>query len=208
MAGKTSKASTQPPGEALSPKHEAFVQAYIINGLNGAKAYREVYPNCKSAHAAEQAASRLLKNVEVAARIAEIMAVGAERAEVTAEEIILELKKLGFSSIGNVVDWREEIVTREIEDGEEGEAKSVLVPRVTIIAKEKLDKTTVDAIAEMSQQANGALRVKMHDKHAALVSLGKHLGLFTENVKIEAVYGISEEPMSAEEWNKQFAKPG
>src|SRR6266478_8640170 len=66
MAGKTSKASTQPPGEALSPKHEAFVQAYIINGLNGAKAYREVYPNCKSAHAAEQAASRLLKNVEVA----------------------------------------------------------------------------------------------------------------------------------------------
>jgi hypothetical protein len=44
MAGKTSKASTQPPGEALSPKHEAFVQAYIINGLNGAKAYREVYP--------------------------------------------------------------------------------------------------------------------------------------------------------------------
>jgi hypothetical protein len=49
MAGKTSKASTQPLGEALSPKHEAFVQAYIINGLNGAKAYREVYPNCKSA---------------------------------------------------------------------------------------------------------------------------------------------------------------
>ena len=54
MAGKTGKASTQPPGEALSPKHEAFVQAYIINGLNGAKAYREVYPNCKSAHAAEK----------------------------------------------------------------------------------------------------------------------------------------------------------
>ena len=47
---------------------------------------------------------------------------------------------------------------------------------------------------------------KMHDKHAALVSLGKHLGLFTEHVKIDAVYGISEEPMSAEEWNKQFCK--
>jgi hypothetical protein len=29
MAGKTSKASTQPLGEALSPKHEAFVQAYV-----------------------------------------------------------------------------------------------------------------------------------------------------------------------------------
>src|SRR6266700_664282 len=118
MAGKTSKASTQPPGEALSPKHEAFVQAYIINGLNGAKAYREVYPNCKSAHAAEQAASRLLKNVEVAARI---------------EEIIRELKKLGFSCIGNVVDWRNEVITQELEEGQEGEPKSVLVPRVTIV---------------------------------------------------------------------------
>jgi len=52
------------------------------------------------------------------------------------------------------------------------------------------------------------VRVKMHDKHAALVSLGKHLGLFTDSVQIKAVYGISEEPMSAEEWNKQFAKPG
>ena len=60
----------------------------------------------------------------------------------------------------------------------------------------------------MSQRANGALRVKLHDKHAALVSLGKHLGLFTDSVQIKAVYGISEEPMSAEEWNKQFAKPG
>ena len=28
----------------------------------------------------------------------------------------------------------------------------------------------------MSQQTNGALRVKMHDKHAALVSLGKLMG--------------------------------
>ena len=32
--------------------------------------------------------------------------------------------------------------------------------------------------------------------------------MFNDKVKVEAVYGISEEPMSAEEWNKQFAKPG
>jgi hypothetical protein len=45
------------------------------------------------------------------------MAVGAERAEVTAEEIIRELKKLGFSCIGNVVDWRNEVITQELEEG-------------------------------------------------------------------------------------------
>ena len=52
---------------------------------------------------------------------------------------------------------------------------------------------------------NGALRVKLHDKHAALVSIGRYLGMFDDKVKVEAVYGISEEPMSAEEWKKQFA---
>ena len=28
------------------------------------------------------------------------------------------------------------------------------------------------------------------------------LGMFDDKVKVDAVYGISEEPMSAEEWNK------
>jgi len=132
------------------------------------------------------------------------MRVGAERAEVTAEEVIRELKKLGFSSIGNAVDWHNE----EVQVGPEGETKTVLVPRVTIVPTEDLDKATLDAIAEVSQRANGALRVKMHDKHAALVSLGKHLGLFSDTVQIKAVYGIRDKPMSAEEWKKQFVKPG
>ena len=43
------------------------------------------------------------------------------------------------------------------------------------------------------------------NKHAALVSIGRYLGMFDAKVKVEAVYGISEEPMSAEEWKKQFA---
>jgi len=42
----------------------------------------------------------------------------------------------------------------------------------------------------------------------AAVSIGKHLGMFTDHFKVDAVYGISEEPMSAEEWKKQFAKEG
>jgi hypothetical protein len=33
-------------------------------------------------------------------------------------------------------------------------------------------------------------------------------GMFTDTVKVKSVYGISEEPMSAEEWKKQFVKAG
>ena len=63
------------------------------------------------------------------------------------------------------------------------------------------------AVAEVSQTVNGALRVKMHDKHAALVLLGKHLGLFTDNVQIQRKQ-ISAEPMSAEEWKRQYVREG
>ena len=206
-AGKTSRASTQPPGEALSPKHEAFVQAYVSRGMNGTKAYRAVYPSIKSDDVAGAAAARLLGNVKVQARIAEIMRAGAERAEVTVEQVVRELKLLGFSDIRQVVSWRNELVTRT-EKGEGGEPVMVLMPRVTIVDADKISDEAAAAVAEVWQTVNGALRVKLHDKHASLVSLGKHLGLFTEHVKIDAVYGISEEPMSAEEWNKQFAKAG
>jgi phage terminase small subunit len=82
------------------------------------------------------------------------------------------------------------------------------MPRVTIVDADKISDEAAAAVAEVSQTANGAMRVKMHDKHAALVSLGRHLGLFEDRVKLSAVYGISAEPMSAEEWKKQYVKPG
>ena len=55
---------------------------------------------------------------------------------------------------------------------------------------------------------NGALRVKLHDKHAALVSIGKHLGMFVDRVQIQERKQISAEPMSAEEWKRQYVREG
>jgi phage terminase small subunit len=73
------------------------------------------------------------------------------------------------------VSWRNELVTRT-EKGEDG--APVLMPRVTIVDADKISDEAAAAVAEVSQTVNGALRVKLHDKHAALVSLGKHLGMF------------------------------
>jgi phage terminase small subunit len=203
----TSKASTQPPGEALSPKHEAFVQAYVSRGMNGTKAYRAVYPSIKSDDVAGAAAARLLGNVRVQARIAEIMRAGAERAEVTVEEVVRELKLIGFSDIRKVVSWRNELVTRT-EKGEDGEPVMVLMPRVTIVDADKISDEAAAAVAEVWQTVNGALRVKLHDKHAALVSIGKHLGMFVDRVQIQERKQISAEPMSAEEWKRQYVREG
>ena len=45
----------------------------------------------------------------------------------------------------------------------------------------------------------------MHNKLAALVVLGKYLGMFDERPQnSNVIYAISDEPMSAEEWKKQY----
>ena len=56
----------------------------------------------------------------------------------------------------------------------------------------------------VSQSSTGALRIKMHNKLAALVVLGKYLGMFDERPQnTNVIYAISDEPMSAE-WKKQY----
>jgi phage terminase small subunit len=208
MAGKTSKASTQPPGEALSPKHEAFVQAYVSNGMNATEAYKAVYPKYGSEKAAGANAARLIGNDRIQARIAEIMRAGAERAEITIEKVLRELAVLGFSDIGKVVRWRPEVVYEEIEDEDNPDKppRQVLQSRVLVLDSATLPPEVRLAVAEVSQSPNGALRVKMHDKHGPLVSIGKHLGMFVDRLQIQERKQISAEPMSAEEWKRQYVR--
>ena len=127
--------------------------------------------------------------------------------EVTVEQVVRELKLLGFSDIRKVVSWRNELVTRT-EKGEDGEPVMVPMPRVTIVDADKISDEAAAAVAEVWQTVNGALRVKLHDKHAALVSIGKHLGMFVDRVQIQERKQISAEPMSAEEWKRQYVREG
>ena len=48
--------------------------------------------------------------------------------------------------------------------------------------------------------------MKMHDKHGPLVWTGKHLGMFVDQVQVRARYAVSDQPMSAEEWRKQYGQ--
>jgi hypothetical protein len=58
------------------------------------------------------------------------------------------------------------------------------MPRVTIVDADKISDEAAAAVAEVWQTVNGALRVKLHDKHAALVSIGRYLGMFDDKVKV------------------------
>jgi hypothetical protein len=60
---------------------------------------------------------------------------GAERAEITVEQVLRELAVLGFSDIGKVVRWRPELVYEELKDSDNPDqpARQVLQSRVLVI---------------------------------------------------------------------------
>lgn len=62
----------------LKGQHEQFCRL-VAEGLSATKAYAETHPGTNSLRTSSKAASNLLKKPEIAARVAELRAVGAEK---------------------------------------------------------------------------------------------------------------------------------
>lgn len=78
----------------LTPKQEAFAQAYVETG-SASEAYRRAY-NVGAKTKPEVVhvkASELLKNGKVAVRVAELQAAAQERHEITVDDLIAELEE-------------------------------------------------------------------------------------------------------------------
>jgi len=153
----------------LTAKRKRFVAEYLIDHNGAQAAIRAGY----SRNCAAQAASGLLRNKAVAQALADAEAELADRMELTKERVIAELGRVGFSDIREVVQWRSAATETEGEDGEPG-AHAANVVEVKDAAD--LSPEVAAAIAEVSQLPNGGLRVKLHDKLAALAELGKYVG--------------------------------
>jgi phage terminase small subunit len=159
---------------ALSAKQKRFVGEYLVD-LNATRAaIRAGY----SRKTARKSAYQLLQRTPVAEAIATAQAELAGKVGVTVENIVVELARIAFSDIRDVVQWRSLAPETETET-DDGEPHV----RINVVELKSADDLTPDvaaAIAEVSQQPNGGLRVKLHDKRAALVDLGRHLGMFAE----------------------------
>jgi phage terminase small subunit len=107
----------------------------------------------------------------VAARINELKAVIAARASVSAERVLAELARIGFADITQAV---------KVKSG-----------KVTIADTAELGPDVTAAIAEIRQGRDG-VTVKFHDKRAALENLGKHLGLFKENIDLNVNVSLAD----------------
>jgi phage terminase small subunit len=168
----------------VDPKHEAFVHN-ILAGQKQADAY--VAAGFK---ANDSNCSRLFRRADVQARLAELQERAAEKAVVTKERVLAELAKIGFSDIRKAVKWYSQANVAQIDQDadtealvDEGAIRFAVQNQVELVSSDAVDDDTAAAISEISMTDKGGLKVKFHDKRAALVDIGKHLGMFTEKVE-------------------------
>ena len=158
---------------ALSPKQKRFVAEYLVD-LNATQAaIRAGYSPRRGA----QNGYELLRKGPVAQAIATRQAELAGRIGVTVEKIVAELARIGFSDIRDVVQWR---AVPSGNGAGEGETSARVVNVIDVKSADELTPQAAAAIAELSLQPSGGFRLRLHDKRAALVDLGKHLGMFAD----------------------------
>lgn len=152
-------------------KHEAVIQQFVADRERiGWRAYSAVYKG-SSQRAAETAWSRLLKRAEFAARLSELKA-GIAEAVVSAavmdlQEVLGELSKLGRSNMKRFIsvggDSTADVIT-SLQDLDDADAAAI---------QELTVETYVEGHGDDARDVK-RVRLKLHNKHAALAELRRH----------------------------------
>jgi phage terminase small subunit len=166
--------------KGLTPKRQMFVREYFVD-LNATQAaIRAGY----SPNSASEIGYENLRKPQIAAAIdSAFMELGG----ITRSRIVDELGAIAFANIGQVLTWGDEI--QEISEGDtyfingkEHLAKDcitrVIRQRVRVLPIATMDTSVSRVISEVSQTAKGSVKVKMHDKLAALDKLARALGMY------------------------------
>jgi phage terminase small subunit len=168
--------------EDLTAKQQRFVAEYLID-LNATQAaIRAGY----SQPTAYSIGHENLSKPEIAQAIAEAQAERAKRTEVTADRVLKELAKIGFSDIRRVFTPAGELLPPTDMDDDTA---------ACIASVEVVTRRVHGASDGMEEQAHGGAlkragseveyihKIKAWDKLGALTQIGKHLGMFTDKIE-------------------------
>ncbi len=165
MPRKTASKAAARDKQGLTPKQAAFVAEYLtdLNATQAAK--RAGY----SAHTCNEQGARLLANVSVRSAIDAALAKRAEKLEITADRVLTELARLAFFDARNLFDDDGNPI--KVPDLDEDSARAIVGMDVVMIGNAEMGIGQVQ-------------KVKLADKKGALELLGKHIGLFKNELKI------------------------
>lgn len=149
----------------LTPKQERFCQEYIID-LNGTQAAIRAGYSKKTAYSISE---ENLRKPEIKTRIEELQAELRERNKLKADDVIQELRALAFWNIKDFITTNNQV--NDLSTMEREALKPVAGIKV---------KKEIRTIGEM-ELTEITTELKLTDKRAALVDLGRHLGIFKED---------------------------
>ena len=152
----------------LRGKQGLFAQEYTIDLHATKAALRAGY----AARSAQQIGSENLLKPVIQAEIQRLMSERSERTQITADNVVLELAKIGFCNI---------------EDFAKIEGAVVKFTDFKEVGKEKLA-----AVESIGSTKKGKITLKLHSKLNALEQLGKHLGIYEKDnaQKAQTIFDI------------------
>ena len=186
----------------MTAKQQRFCDEYLID-LNATQAairagYSEKYANTN--------APKLLQNTAVKEYIQKRKADREQRTEITQDMVLRELAIIAFS---NAADYAAVIEKEMMVEGANGEVipardrdgNPVTYRTVEPVLTEQLTVDQRKALAVIKKGRDG-FEVKPYDKVRALELLGKHLGMFTENVNVSGQVNNPMAGLTTEELKK------
>lgn len=161
----------------LTPKEELFVNRYVVD-FNGAAAAREVG---YSKHSAKEIAAELLTKPHIQRRLREIQKKLSDKNEGLAQQVIDELKKVGFSNVQDFIEEGNSVADLTKIDRE----------KVAAVASVKKSVTTFGD-GEGNEGEKTTVEFKLWDKISALEKIGRHLGIFEkDNIQKSQVINVN-----------------
>lgn len=152
----------------LTKKQQLFIDEYLID-LNATQAaIRAGY----SAKTADQQGSRMLANVKVQQAVAKAMAARSKRTGVNQDRVVLELAKLAFVKMTDLVDSHGRIKDDATDDD------------LACIESVKYKSSESDTGSSVERE------VKISSKLRALELLGKHLGMWNDKLDVNITQPI------------------
>lgn len=152
----------------LSEQRQRFVDEYLID-LNGTQAAIRAGYSVKTA---QEQASRLLSNVMVQEAISKKMAERSKRTGVNQDRVVLELAKIAFVRMTDVVDSNGRIRSDASDDD------------LACIESVKYKHSDTDSGYSVERE------VKIGSKLKALELLGKHLGMWNDKLDVNVTAPI------------------
>ena len=143
----------------MTKKQKRFVEEYLID-LNATQAaIRAGYsPDTAGSIGAEN-----LKKPEIKSKIDKAMAERSRRTGINQDRVLLELARIGFAKITDVVDPETAKIKPDASDD---------------------DLACIQSIKIKPNEFGTEREVKLYDKKSALVDLGKHLGSFKDKLEL------------------------